>query len=427
MIKQIPRTERRDGTGMIGRILRTESRRGAAPLAATACAVAMAWLLVVHPADWLGHWGGLAVYLRVCMLVLCPLFLAAGAWQAGRDRRARMVELLGTVPRPGWHPMITGWAAVTLAGLAGLAAPLLVAAVLTARFATYAGPGWWWPMLVAPAGLGAASALGVLIGRRFPGRIIAPVAALALYVGLAVPAYFSESRWAVLSPSTDEFRAYVFWPGTFHAWQAAWFGLLAVTFLLLATRRWGTAVVPAALAGTLLVALPPDEPAEDPGALTLVCTERAPQVCVTRINEFLLDDVDAVLRPGLERLAGIPGTPVRAVEDTARRRGEYRPDTAWFALLDQATITGGLSHRDWLETTFRSSLGDSDCPPPPDSVGDPAVDPLWRTELAAYLWMEGDPPPELTALPVDRQREWIGRVFAASRACDRAELARLAP
>ncbi|MBO3738138.1 hypothetical protein [Actinoplanes flavus] len=411
---------------MIGRILRIELRHGSAALAALATAVGLTWVLVANPAQWVGQWGGLAVYLRMCLLVLCPLFLAAGAWQAGRDRRARTVELLGTVPRPAWHPMLTGWAAVTLGGLCGLALPLLVAAAMTARLATYAGPGWWGPLPTVPIGLAAASALGVLIGRRFPGRFTAPVAGLALYVGLALPAYFPDSRWAVLSPATDEFRSYVLWPASFHTWQAAWLGLLAAVFLLLATRRWWAAVVPAALAGTLLVALPPDEPAEDPGALALVCTERAPRVCVTRINEFLLPDVDAVLRPGLERLAGIPGTPVEAVEENARRPGGHRPGTAWFSLLDQATLTGGVARRDWLETTFRSSLGDDGCPPPPDSTGDPVEDASWRTELAAFLWMEGDPPPELTALPGQRQREWIGRVFAASRACDRAELARLA-
>ncbi|GAA0441543.1 hypothetical protein Aca07nite_30290 [Actinoplanes capillaceus] len=411
---------------MIQRILRIELRHGSAPLAALAATVALTWLLVVNPAAWLGQWGGLAVNLRACMLVLCPLFLAAGAWQAGRDRRARTVELLGTVPRPAWHPMLAGWAAVTLGGLAGLLPPLLVAAAMTARLATYAGPGWWGPLPVVPIGLAAASALGVLIGRWFPGRATPPVAGLVLYVGLALPIYFPDSRWAVLSPVTDEFRSYVFWPASFHVWQAAWLGLLAATFLLLATRRWWAAVAPAALAGTLLVAPPPDRPTADPGALELVCTERAPQVCVTRINEFLLADVDAVLRPGLERLAGIPGTPVRAVEETVRRTGEYRPDIAWFSLNDQARLTGGVDRRDWLETTFRSSLGDNDCPPPPDSVGDPTLDPVWRTELAADLWMEGDPPPELTALPEERQREWIGRVFAASRACDRVALGRLA-
>ncbi|MBW6432483.1 hypothetical protein KZ829_01835 [Actinoplanes hulinensis] len=411
---------------MIRRILRIELRHGSAPLAALATAVALAWLLVVNPAAWLGQWGGLAVHLRACLLVLCPLFLAAGAWQAGRDRRARTVELLGTVPRPAWHPMLAGWAAVTLGGLAGLLPPLLVAAAMTARLATYAGPGWWGPLPVVSIGLAAASALGVLIGRWLPGRVIPPVAGLALYVGLAVPVYFPDSRWAVLSPVTDEFRSYVFWPASFHVWQAAWLGLLAVTFLLLATRRWWAAVAPAALAGTLLVALPAGEPAEDPGALALVCTERAPRVCVTLINEFLLSDVDAVLRPGLERLAGIPGTPVEAVEENVRRPGEHRPGTAWFSLLDQATLTGGVARRDWLETTFRSSLGDNGCPPPPDATGDPAEDAPWRTELAAFLWMEGDPPPELTALTEERQRDWIGRVFAASRACDRAELGRLA-
>nr|WP_244161719.1 hypothetical protein [Micromonospora eburnea] len=62
------------------------------------------WMLAVHPDDWAGRWAGLANYLRVSLLILCALMIAAGAWQSGRERRRDIDELIASTPaRAGNH------------------------------------------------------------------------------------------------------------------------------------------------------------------------------------------------------------------------------------------------------------------------------------------------------------------------------------
>ncbi|MEU7172005.1 MULTISPECIES: hypothetical protein [Micromonospora] len=89
-------------------------------------------MLAVHPDDWAGRWAGLANYLRVSMLILCALMIAAGAWQSGRERRRDIDELIASTPRPGWQPLVMAWLAVTVAGVAGLLVAFAGAAVLIA-------------------------------------------------------------------------------------------------------------------------------------------------------------------------------------------------------------------------------------------------------------------------------------------------------
>jgi hypothetical protein len=389
--------------------------------AALLTAVGMTWMLAAHPGDWVAKWSGLSAYLRVSLLILCPLFVVAGAWQAGRDRRAQLEELLASTPRPVWQPLAAAWAGVTLGGLAGLAPPLAVAALLVGPRSTYTGTGWWWTILVGLIALVTASALGMLIGRLAPLRVIAPVAGLVVYLGLAVPIYLHRSPWTQLSPVLDYARPAEVWPFRFHAWQAAWLITLAVLLLLLAARLWWAAAVPALVAAALLV-VPAQadrnfgEPVVDTAATELVCRGR---VCLTRVNAFLLDDVARVLDPGLARLAGVPGAPGRAVDELAREPGDGdRTDVVWVSLLGQAKLTSGVTNDDWLLSSLGSPFFPAACPPD-DSTTDVLV--------AADNWVRGVPTPEVAALPEAEQREWAGAVLAAVRACDQAKLARLDP
>ncbi|MFC7531410.1 hypothetical protein [Actinoplanes sp. GCM10030250] len=423
---------------MIRRLLKTEMRRGTPPLTALLTATAMIWMLVVHPDDWVAKWGGLSAYLRVSLLILCPLLVAAGAWQAGRERRAQLEELLSTSPRPTWQPLLAASAAVTLGGLAGLVPPLAVAAMLVGLRSSYPGTGWWWTMLVGFIALVTASALGVLIGRLAPLRVVAPIAGLVVYLGLAVPIYLHESPWTRLSPVIGYAWAEDVWPVRFHAWQAGWLMTIAALLFLLAARHWWAAAVPAVLAAALLV-VPAraganfGEPGADPGATALACIDR---VCVAQVNAFLLDDVAKVLGPGLDRLAEVPGGPVRAVDELARERDDDRTDVLWFSLLDQAKLTGGVAREDWLVSNLGSPFTTVDCWPdagitadiPPSSptdisAGIPAG--VQDTVFAAEQWARGEPPAEVAALSENEQRKWVGAVLAATRACDQAALARL--
>ncbi|ROT31431.1 ABC transporter permease [Micromonospora sp. HM5-17] len=425
--------------------LRVELRRGTAATTFPVMVGAGVWVLAVHPEDWGGRWSALASYLRMSMLVLCALMVAAGAWQAGRERRRRMDELLGSTPRPAWQPLVVAWLAVSLAGTAGLLLAFGGAAVLVARVATFADSGWWWTVAVGVLGLWAATALGVLVGRTVPLRVAAPVAGLVTYVGLAIPGYLRGSGWNWLSPMHDNLLAGRRLPEHLHLLQAGWFVALTGVLLALAARRRLAALLCAALA--VAVALPigtgpgPDRLRADPGAVEPVCTRTGPEVCVARINGFLLDDVAALVQPVLHRLAGVPGAPTRAADDLTQPDGATDPvadGTIWLNLQNQATATGeGVANSDWLRAAFHSLVfplclyrrGEPDQRvdqvtwvagewlltewPPTASEGRP----LLAQQRTQETLLE-----RLRALPEAEQRDWFGRFLAAAHRCDEQRL-----
>ncbi|MEO3746948.1 ABC transporter permease [Plantactinospora sp. B5E13] len=429
--------------------LRVELRRGTAPATALVMFGAGVWMLAAHPEDWGGRWSGLASYLRVSMLVLCALMVAAGAWQAGRERRRRMAEMLDSTPRPAWQPLVVAWLAVSLAGTAGLLLAFAGAAVLVGRVATYAGGGWWWTIVVGLLGLWAATAFGVLIGRTVPLRVAAPIAGLFTYVGLAIPGYLEGSGWNWLSPLHDNLLAGLRLPEGLHLLQAGWFVALTGTLLALAARMRMAALVCGVLAVAVAVPLGTGPgrhrlPAE-PGAAEPVCTTTGPEVCVARMNAFLLDEVAPIAQPVLLRLTGIPGAPTRAADEFTQRADAapgrvvdpadsprwLRDGTLWLSLDGQPTAFGtGLARPDWLRSQF-SQLVYPRCD---YQRGDPDQR-IYRTTSVADDWLFGsEAPPEgavplpddiqarslarLHALPVDRQRVWFGAYLAAASRCD---------
>ncbi|WP_433793499.1 hypothetical protein [Actinoplanes sp. CA-252034] len=403
--------DRAAGARMARRILWTEIRRGTPPLVALFTAMAMTWMLAAHPESWAGQWTGLSTYLRVSLLILIPLQVAGGAWQIGRDRRARIEDLLSTMPRPAWQPLVAAWAAVTLAGLAGLVPPLVIAMILVGLRASHVGDGWWWPLLVGLIALPSAAALGVLLGRFVALRLVAPVAGVIVYLGLAVPVYLHETRWTGLSPVIGYAGPADVWPVGYHAWQAGWLVALGAVLLSLAARLWWTAVVPGALAAALVVAAPAGSGVgTDAAALALVCTDRTPQVCVTRVHAFLLEDIAGPVEAQLARVAGVPGAPVRAVDVLAREQDERRDDVWWISITTQAGVTGGPAHPEWLPDV-RELIYDTGCPSPADPTAAQTL-----TTASEHLAEELTPEHE----------QWVGRVLAAARACDQDELRRLA-
>ena len=342
------------------RVLRVELRRGTAPLAAAAMFGAGVWMLAVHPDDWAGRWAGLANYLRVSLLILCALMIAAGAWQSGRERRRDIDELIASTPRPGWQPLAVSWLAVTVAGVAGLLVAFAGAGVLIARVATFAGGGWWWTLTVGFLALAAAAAVGVLVGRLVPLRVAAPVAGLATYLGLAVVTYWDGASAAWLSPVYGGWAVYSRVPDRVTALQAAWLVALTVLLLALAPPQRRAPLLAGGLAVAVAVPIITGPgtyrlPA-DPAAVELVCTSSGPQVCLSRINAFLIDDVTKVAQPILRRLDGIPGAPRRAADQAAQPTGQpiERDDgTVWLNLDYQSTALGGLASRKSLRADFR--------------------------------------------------------------------------
>lgn len=418
------------------RALWVELRRGTAPVAALAMFGAGVWMLAVHPDDWAGRWVGLADYLRVSLLVLCPLMVSAGAWQAGRERRRDIGELIAATPRPGWHSLVAAWLAVTLAGIAGLVVAFGGAAVLVARVATYAGGDWWQRASVGVLALAAASAGGVLVGRWVRLRVVAPIAGLATYVGLGILTYWNAPP-ARLSPADPPGSAYSLVPEWVTGLQVTWLVALTVLLLAVAVRRWRVALLAGAVA--IAAAVPINTapswyraPA-DPAAVELVCTSSGPEVCLTRVNAFLLDEVAAVAQPILARLDGIPGAPRRAVDQAVRPPGDSvaeDADTVWLALDFQATVFGGLVNIDYLRWAFRQMAG-IECAYSLDIDGfDQRID---QADYMATDWLLGGSvlgaagaSAGLRELPPSAQRAWFADYLDAAGRCDLPALVRLA-
>ncbi|MGI5148578.1 hypothetical protein ACQEVC_19730 [Plantactinospora sp. CA-294935] len=409
------------------RPLRVELRRGTAPGAALLMFGVGGWLLAVHPEDWGGRWAGLAEYLRTSLMVLCALMVAAGAWQAGRERRRGIDELLGSAARPGWQPLVVAWLAVSLAGTAGLLTAFLGAAVLVGRVATYAGGGWWWTLAVGVLALCAAAAFGVLVGRLVPLRVVAPVAGLGTYLGLAVLTYWDTSGVSWLSPVHPGSGPERLLPAGTHALQAGWLLALTGTLLALAARLRRAALLAGLLAVAVAVPIATGAGAghlrADPGAVEPTCTTEGPPVCVARINGFLLDDLTPLVQPVLRRMTGIPGAPTRAADVALQVDGEPTgpaDGTLWLNLGSQSTATGdGLANLGWLRADLRQVVTPN-CHRQfsrPDRRIYPTFD-------AARAWLfEERPAPDtrvgrLYALSLDDQRAWFAAFLDAAHRCD---------
>lgn len=304
--------------------------------------------------EWAGRWASLAEYVRVLLIVLVPLVVAAGAWQAGRERRRCIGEQLAMSPRPGWQPVLVAWGSVTLGTWAGLLLTWLIGAILVGPVATYAGRGWWWTLAVAFVAVAAGTALGVAAGRLIPGRLVAPLAGVLAYIGLGTLTYADTGQgWLWLSPAFSATRLGTqYLEAGFQLLQAAWLAAVAAALLVVAAaqRTW-LAAVPAALvvaAAVPIVAGPGyDRWQADPCAAEQVCAAGGgPEVCLARVNAFLLDDVTPPVRDALARWDGVPGGYVRAVDAASQEGGSDEPVADGTVVLHLESLiswNGGLS------------------------------------------------------------------------------------
>lgn len=439
------------------RVLRTELLRGAAPPAAVAFAGASAVMLMNETEDWVGRWLPFAEYVRVTLIVLVPLAVAGGAWQAGREHRRRMADQLVAAARARWQPVVLAWAAVTLGMVGGLLLAWGAAAAFIAPVASHHNGAWLLTLAVALGGIAAASALGVVAGRLVSSRLVAPLAGLLTYAGIGVMIMIYEDRWrgVMLAPSLGYSGQ-----GTtslavgLQLWQLLWLGALTATLLLLATarRRWLAAVpgAVAVMAAVSIAAWPLDERREpDVAASELVCTtDGGPEVCLARVNAFLLDGAAPAMRERLARWDGIAGGFDRVVDrtpwyDVGRvdvSSGTVVVDVArfisWNARFAETDAYGfGLAED--FSLAVRALVLETCELEWVDAVPHDAVE-------AATLWSRGGEPvpgvvfedPEFDAVdeppahallerPEAEQRDWMGRYLAAARACDTVTLTEL--
>ncbi|QTR04441.1 hypothetical protein J7S33_06010, partial [Saccharothrix algeriensis] len=132
---------------MTGRVLGVELRRSSAPAAGLLVGLLGALALYApaltdQTSLWDTQWTSLAVFQRITLVVLWPLVLGAGAWQAWRDHRARVVELLATTPRPVRQRVAPTACALAIALVAAYAAVSAAGAVRVAGATSYAHLDW---------------------------------------------------------------------------------------------------------------------------------------------------------------------------------------------------------------------------------------------------------------------------------------------
>jgi hypothetical protein len=306
------------------RILRIELRRSAAlptAILITACGFGLLYLLIGAFGS-ARSWFSIVVTQRDMFTIVCPLALGAGAWQARRDRRSGMEELLVTTPRPRLSRVFPVSAALALVLCVAYVVTLGLAGAtnlwnIDAYFPRGALP------VIAVGGLAliAAAWLGLAVGSLLPRALTPPVLTVLGIVALVILpqslAADAETRPGIylLTPAmqnpVDTPVAFTTVSAQVNLSQALWLAALAGTGLALfaaASRRArALAVVPAILGAAVAVPLLPDRSGDmyvlDPTANTPACTSDAPTVCVNRVDRAVLPDWVAPSRQALAILA----------------------------------------------------------------------------------------------------------------------------
>lgn len=434
---------------MSGRVLGIELRRSTAWLAAALVVVTGAGMLGLMWHNWGGRWLPLALYQREQLYLIWPMAVGAGAWQARRESRCRVGELLDTTARPSWQrvlPTATAMALGTAGGyllmfalgatqVVGRATHLPAAATATVvlvGLVSVVGAAWW----------------GLAVGRLLPSPLTAPAATLAaLLLVMSAPLVLqrvAEGRWLpsgtllspVLTPAQTDFVTVA---GRVQAAQAIWLIGLAVTGLALCgASRLSTrlvAVVPALL-GLVGAAplLPPDTSGvyvPDGAAVAPVCTVDTPRVCVSRVHATALTGLRGPAREALavlaRKLPDLPDAPteVREAEEDPVRQPQPRGTILVALHVDGRGHPGGPDELRW---NLLDGAGTRPCLP---GGGADAVVRQQGARLAVAAWLLNEAPPPtrygadqarlalavLRQLPEAAQRARVGAVRAAALAC----------
>lgn len=333
----------------MSRILRIELRRSAAAGAVLILLVAGAVLLYAAPQRWSTGWMPLAMVQREYLVLLWPLALAAGAWQARREHRSNVAELFASTARPRSQRMVPTLGAMGIAAVCAYLAVVAVGVPWIIDTARYLPATAFVVAAVGALALVAAAWLGLAIGRLVPSLVTAPaLAVVGIGLLLVIPAAVRPREWLALvfSPmyGMGQYTDYQTVYGRVSAAQAIWLAALAVTAaVLLASGSWRTrvaALLPAALGATVAIMVIPrnDEFVAnpvDPVAQEQVCAEGSPRVCVSRVHSGLLPEVTPLARQALAMLAKLPDPPTTVHEDTTT----YYPDTSPPRKADVVLIT----------------------------------------------------------------------------------------
>jgi hypothetical protein len=400
---------------------------------------------------------------RQLLSLSVPLALGIGAWQARRDRRARMEELLATTPRPRWRRVLPTAVAVAVGAVVGCWGVFAAFAAPAAFYGGYQAVAALPVVAVTSLFLLAAAWSGQAIGSLVPWVLTPPLLVVAGFVAILWPEFAAEDGGAlprtmlllpVLPPGPGYLGAYT---AATHLAQGLWALAVAGAMLVLLGATGGrrlVAIAPLVVGLVAVVPLLPREPVDtysiDAGATAPVCTTDTPRVCVIRVHHLSLDGMREPARRALEVLAArlpddrTPTSVVEVVQDPAsgRTHPSPRPDVLHADLHTVGWYDGmgriAVSDRDVL---WNLLLGAGTLPCPNAAPWPSAERQRHETaRLVAAAWLLDEEPqglsqawwgwlpgPEVTAsalatlraLPPAEQRARVAELRAAELTCDR--------
>jgi hypothetical protein len=415
------------------RVLRTELRRSVAPWIALLIAVVGTVTIYAVLRAWGARWMPLALWQRQAGFLLIPIALGAGAWQGGRERRAKVGELLDSTARPRWQRALATAGALATGAVTGYLAMFAAGAVSVAPRAIYFPPGVVLVVAIGALTVVAAVWSGLAAGALWPSQLtpaIAVVAGLVLMIGL--PLTLGDTAVGLLSgqlPSQQEDFSRVVTGA--HVGQAVWLLGVAATALLLlgATGRRARlgAALPAVLAAAVALAVLPgrDEPltVTDPVAAGPHCTADAPRVCVRRAHASLLSDLRGPGREALRILAArLPGAPTVVRESTESWVVGARPAPGELAVDLTMTADGHVQEsRQELLWQLLDGAGTRPCTNIYERARHLDVHRHHTARVIAAGWLISEHPSASVLTPGQRQDELTTRSLAALLALPPAE------
>ncbi|MGH3121949.1 MAG: hypothetical protein ACRDND_13115, partial [Streptosporangiaceae bacterium] len=337
-----------------GRLIRLELRHNAMALMLPLIA-ALFWLTTYRKVMAMPPlWNVRAATLQMNSVIdfVAPL-AGAAAWMGSRESRRRVTDIVSITPRARWARLLPTWAATTIWALVAYLGCVAVLYGTTAGQASGGGP-LWWPVAVAAATLPAFTALGFAAGVFAPSRFTAPITAIAAFFILVLSTELiigSHSYWQItpivayawdLGADPGVATFYPFLPDLPIA-QVMFLGGFTVTLLgALVLTSLGARAVRAAAAGLTVAGLAAavtavmlagtgtmdahgmiripalhDAANDQPVQFTPVCSRTAIPVCLNPAYSSYLAATAATLGPLLDQLAGLPGAPVRILQEAA--------------------------------------------------------------------------------------------------------------
>jgi hypothetical protein len=440
---------------MTARILGIELRRSTAMGAAALIVVSGTFLLYGH-APLYPWWIDLVVVQRDILQVLWPLALGAGAWQARRERRSRIEELIAATPRPRWRRVAPTAAAMAIGTVAAYLVMLAAASGRVRDVGGYFPTGALSIVAVGALSLVAAAWLGLAIGSLLPWALTPPMLAVAGFAGLALPLglFVGQNRrppgamlllpYLQVSWSEPGLMEFMTLSRLANLSQVVWLASLAATGLALFAGASGrirlAALLPVVVGAAITLSVLPRHVSAafvpDRGAMAMTCTSDALEVCVTRVHAAALADLGGPGREALAILAAkLPQAPT-TVEEHPQTGLPSRPLSAHTLRVKLIVNANGRvdASREELLWSLLDGAGTTPCPELVGPRGSVDVRYLKARQVAA-AWLIGQTPSAssrakqadpaqirvalrtLRSLPAEEQRARVAALREAELTC----------